>query len=199
MAKKQGRGASAPDGIVTPPFVLSFNDLYDVSDLSGEYEVTMLFDEDKVDLSNMKNNLRQAAEELWGNKKPSKLLSPFADGDELFEKKGWESVQGKTVVKAKSQTQPGVFSYPDMTPITDPKEIYSGCLCRAVVHGYAYDNMYAKGVRFNLVSIQKLRDGQRIGGGPRVNSQAKLDEAGDADLSAFDDMNDMDVHDMDFM
>lgn len=196
MKKKQGRGASAPDGIVTPPFVLSFNDLYDVSDLSGEYEIMMLFDEDKVDLSAMKQNLREAAEDLWGNKKPAKLLSPFTNGDELFEQKGWESVQGKTVVKAKSGTQPAVFDA-NMIPITDPQEIYSGCLCRAVLHGYAYDNMYNKGVRFNLVSVQKLRDGQRLGGGPRVNSQEKLSEAGDADLSAFDDM-DFAARDMDF-
>ena len=194
--KKQGRGASAPDGIVTPPFVLSFNDLYEVSDLSGEYEITMLFDENKVDIGAMKQNLKAAAEVLWGNRKPSKMLNPFLDGDELFEKKGWEAVQGKAVVKAKSGTQPAVFDE-DMNPIPDPKQIYSGCLCRAVLQGYAYDNTYAKGVRFNLASIQKLRDGQRLGGGPKINSQEKLGSAGDADLSAFDDM-DFETKDMDF-
>jgi len=197
MAKKQGRGASAPDGIVTPPFILSFSDLYDVSSVSGEYEITMLFDEDKVDLANMRGNLREAADELWGNKAPKTLASPFIDGDELYEKKGWESVQGKTVVKAKSQNQPGVVDI-DGAPITDPKEIYAGCLCRAVLHGYAYDNQFKKGLRYNLVTVQKLRDGQRLGGGPRINSQEKLSEAGEVDLSKFDDYDDYDDTGADF-
>lgn len=48
--------------------------------------------------------------------------------------------------------------------ITDPGELYSGCYGRAAINFYAYSRNGKKGISAGLLSIQKLHDGEALGG-----------------------------------
>ena len=72
-----------------------------------------------------------------------------------------------------------------MTPVIDPDDIYSGCICVASVTAFAYDQAGNKGVSFFLNSVLKLRDGDRLGGGGGGGSaESDFAEAG-IDAAAF--------------
>ena len=49
-------------------------------------------------------------------------------------------------------------------PITDPGEVYSGCYGRAAINFYGYNSNGKKGISAGLQSIQKLHDGEPLGG-----------------------------------
>lgn len=49
-------------------------------------------------------------------------------------------------------------------PITDALEVYSGCYGRASINFYGYNRNGKKGISAGLLSIQKLTDGDPLGG-----------------------------------
>lgn len=87
------------------------------------------------------------------------IMSPWHDGAEK-EQEGY----GPDFVyaAASSKRRPGLI---DATKdvITDPSLFYGGCFARATVTIYAYDNK-RKGVGLGLRNIQKVRDGEALGG-----------------------------------
>ena len=56
-----------------------------------------------------------------------------------------------------------------MNEILDESEIYSGCYGKVSLRAFAYDQKGNKGVSFGLQNVQKVRDGESLGG--RVNPQ----------------------------
>jgi hypothetical protein len=53
----------------------------------------------------------------------------------------------------------------ELNPIIDADEFYSGCYGRASIEFYPYQVGVAKGIACGLGNIQKLEDGERLGGG----------------------------------
>jgi hypothetical protein len=49
-------------------------------------------------------------------------------------------------------------------PITDPAELFSGCFGRAAINFYGYSRNGKKGISAGLQSVQKLHDGEPLGG-----------------------------------
>ena len=53
----------------------------------------------------------------------------------------------------------------NVQPITDESQVYSGCYGRVSVNFYAFNTNGNRGVAAGLGNIQKLRDGEALGGG----------------------------------
>ena len=51
-------------------------------------------------------------------------------------------------------------------PIIDPDDVYSGCYVNMAVEFYAYSNSGNKGIGASLIGVQKVKDGDRLGGEP---------------------------------
>jgi hypothetical protein len=51
-----------------------------------------------------------------------------------------------------------------MSSIIDPSEFYSGCFGRASITFYAYNAQGSKGIACGLNNLQKLEDGEALGG-----------------------------------
>jgi hypothetical protein len=51
-----------------------------------------------------------------------------------------------------------------MNEIIDPNEVYSGCYGRVSVTLYPYNTNGSKGIAYGLQNVQKLTDGDRLGG-----------------------------------
>jgi len=71
--------------------------------------------------------------------------------------------------------------YADKTPITEPKELFSGCYGRAIINFYVYDTNGNKGISAGLNGLMKLYDGEPLGGGVVTDSDWDDDWEDDAD------------------
>lgn len=187
--------------LITPRFRLSYPHLFKPQAPKGssklKYSATMLFSK-KVDLMgttpdgkprSLKAAIKNAKIAAFGPDKtkwPQGIASPIVDGDDpkYADKEGYKD---HWVIKASTgeDQRPSVVG-PDMTPITDPNEIYPGCYARAYVFARVYEYMGKCGVHFILDHVQKLGDGKSFGGKKPVESvfspmNVEEDEAEDSD------------------
>lgn len=189
--------------VLTPEFRASYPAVFKPrkNDLNGkdEFDIVMLFPKD-ADLSGLKAAAKAAIKKKWGDKPPAGLRSPFRDQGEKQAKSGdglaAGHVEGAIFIRAKSTMAPGVVG-PRKDPATgkleelDERSFYAGCYARAKVNAYAYDNKGNKGVAFGLRNVQKLRDGESLGGGfsrPEDDFDAVETGDGPAEGSSTDDI-----------
>lgn len=94
---------------------------------------------------------------------------PLRDGDkpnDSGEPRGPEFA-GHWFIAAKASTKRKPFVVDgNLQPIIDESEIYSGCYINAAVQFFAYENSGNKGISASLVGVQKVKDGERLGGQP---------------------------------
>lgn len=157
------------DIVMTPEFRVSFPAVFKPKRQKGDatsepkYGLTMLFPKG-ADLSKLKAAAQEVVKEKWGDKPPKNLRSPFRDqGEKEYE--GYE--EGAVFVSASSKQKPGLVDR-QRQDIIDETEFYPGCYARATVRAFAYDNNGNKGVAFGLNNVQKLRDGDPLGGRTRA-------------------------------
>lgn len=159
------------DIVMTPEFRVSFPAVFkprvqqndDGSPGTPKYELTMLFAKG-ADLSKLKAAAQEAVREKWGDKPPKNLRSPFRDqGDKELE--GYEA--GAFFIRATSIQKPGLVDR-WREDIIDETEVYAGCYARATLRAFTYEKKGNKGVAFGLNNIQKLRDGDPLGGRTRA-------------------------------
>ena len=157
--------------------------------LSGdkeEYSVTLLIPKkDKAGVAKIREAIGAAMDkgisEKWRGKKPKKLWSPLRDGDE---EKADEHPEYTDMyfINAKSTTKPLVIDR-DKDEILDSTEVYSGCYGRASITFFPFSSNGNDGVGCGLNAIQKLADGDPLGG-----TRASANE--------FDDLDDDDEEDL---
>ena len=93
---------------------------------------------------------------------------------------------GKTVpayakayfITANSASAPGIVDA-DRQPILERSEVYSGVYGRASINLYAFNSNGNKGIACGLNNLQKLRDGEPLGGKSRAEDDFASDEEDD--------------------
>ena len=131
-----------------------------------KYSVSVLIPKsDETTVRKINEAINAAIEEgiaKFGGKKPnaSAIKLPLRDGD--LERDD-EAYKGHYFINANSVTAPQIVD--TMTnPILDRNEVYSGCYGRVSLNFYAFNSNGNKGVACGLGNIQKLRDGEPLGG-----------------------------------
>lgn len=104
----------------------------------------------------------------------SVLKTPLRDGD--AERPDDEAYANAYFVNANSATAPGIVDA-DRQEIIDRSEVYSGVYGRASINFYAFNSNGNKGIACGLNNLQKIRDGEPLGG----KSRAEDDFAGEED------------------
>lgn len=94
----------------------------------------------------------------------SVLKTPLRDGD--TERPDDEVYANAYFVNANSATAPGIVDA-DRQPILDRSEVYSGVYGRASINFYAFNSNGNKGIACGLNNLQKIRDGEPLGGKSR--------------------------------
>lgn len=95
----------------------------------------------------------------------SVLKTPLRDGD--AERPDDEAYANAYFVNANSATAPGIVDA-DRQPILDTSEVYSGVYGRASINFYAFNSNGNKGIACGLNNLQKIRDGEPLGGKSRA-------------------------------
>ena len=97
----------------------------------------------------------------WGGKIPGNLKTPLRDGD--IDRPDDEAYKGCYFFNANSRQAPQVVDG-KVQPIIDQSEVYSGCYGRVSVTFYGYNSNGNRGIAAGLGNIQKLKDGEPLGG-----------------------------------
>lgn len=95
----------------------------------------------------------------------SVLKTPLRDGD--AERPDDEAYANAYFVNANSSTAPGIVDA-DRQPILERSEVYSGVYGRASINFYAFNSNGNKGIACGLNNLQKIRDGEPLGGKSRA-------------------------------
>lgn len=95
----------------------------------------------------------------------SVLKTPLRDGD--AERPDDEAYANAYFINANSATAPGIVDA-DRQPILDRSEVYSGVYGRASINFYAFNSNGNKGIACGLNNLQKIRDGEPLGGKSRA-------------------------------
>ena len=115
----------------------------------------------------------------WGGKIPPNLKLPLRDGD--IDRPEDEAYAGCYFLNANSRQAPQVVDS-RVEPILDQSEVYSGCYGKLSVTFYAYNTNGNRGIAAGLGNIQKLRDGESLGG--RAKASEEFDSVQDEDFLA---------------
>ena len=131
-----------------------------------KYSVSVLIPKDDKETIDAINAAIDAAIEdgiaKFGGKKPKReaIKLPLRDGD--IERDD-EAYKNHFFVNANSTTPPQIVDK-RVNPILDIEDVYSGCYARVSLNFYAFNSNGNKGVACGLGNIQKIRDGEYLGG-----------------------------------
>lgn len=89
------------------------------------------------------------------------LKTPLRDGD--AERPDDEAYANSYFINANATTAPGIVDA-DRNPILTRSEVYSGVYGRASISFYAFNSNGNKGIACGLNNLQKVRDGEPLGG-----------------------------------
>ena len=153
---------------VIVPCRLSYLHCWEPDSVNGgdpKYSVSAIVPKsDTKTLEAIKVSIEQAKKDSatkWGGKIPGNLKTPLRDGD--IERPDDEAYKGCYFFNANSRQAPQVVNS-KVQPILDQSEVYSGCYGRISVTFYGYNSNGNRGIAAGLGNIQKLKDGEALGG-----------------------------------
>ena len=150
---------------------LSYAHVWETVSVNGgaeKYSVSVLIPkDDKETIEAVEKAIDAAIEEgisKFGGKKPNKaaIKIPLRDGD--IERDD-EAYKNHYFLNANSTTAPQVVDKA-VKPILDRGEVYSGCYARVSLNFYAFNSNGNRGIACGLGNIQKIKDGEPLGGRP---------------------------------
>ncbi|OPZ88317.1 MAG: hypothetical protein BWY74_03194 [Firmicutes bacterium ADurb.Bin419] len=168
--------------VVTGVVRLSYANVWEPKSINGgaeKYSVSLIIPKSDTKTINAINEAVNAAIEegkgKFGGKVPNKaaLKLPLRDGDSEREDEAYKNCY---FVNANSTAAPQIVDR-EVNPILDRSELYSGVYARVSINFYSFNSNGNKGVACGLGNIQKIRDGEPLGG----KSNAADDFATEAD------------------
>ena len=173
MENTANKNAVNPAKVITGVCRLSYANIWQAKSINGgapKYSASVLIPKsDTKTVAKVKAAIQAAYEEGEGKLKghgktaPSlaSLKTPLRDGD--TERPDDEAYAGHWFINANSNTAPGVVDA-NREPIYDTSEIYSGVYARVSLSFYAFNSNGNRGIACALQNIQKVRDGEALGG-----------------------------------
>lgn len=172
--------------VTTGKVRLSYAHLFEPHAIDGnepKYSVSVIIPKsDKETLQAIKEAVNEAKEQgksKWGGKVPANVKTPLRDGD--VDREGDEAYAGCYFLNANSKNKPGIVDI-NVQPILDATEVYSGCYARLTLNFYAYNANGNKGIAAGLGNVQKLADGEPLGGFTRAEDDFDAIESAEDDF-----------------
>ena len=155
----------------------SYANVWEPKSINGgapKYSVSLIIPKSDTKTVTAVTNAIQAAydegqSKLKGNSKSVPALSaiknPLRDGD--AERPDDEAYKDSYFINANSATAPGIVDAARQ-PILERSEVYSGVYGRASINFYAFNSNGNKGIACGLNNLQKISDGEPLGGKTRA-------------------------------
>lgn len=162
----------------------SYANLWEAKSINGgtpKFSVSLIIPKsDTVTVQKVRNAIQAAYEEgqakLRGNGRTvpplTAIKTPLRDGD--TERPDDPAYAGCYFINANSATAPGIVDA-DCNPILTRSEVYSGVYGRASINFYAFNSNGNKGIACGLNNLQKIRDGEPLGGKTSAASDFAMD------------------------
>ena len=166
----------------------SYANVWEAKSINGgkpKFSVSLIIPkDDTATVNKIKAAIQSAYEEgqskLKGSGKTVPALSilktPLRDGD--LERPDDEAYKNAYFVNANSPHKPGVVDG-NRQEIIDTSELYSGIYGRASITFYAFNSNGNKGIACGLNNLQKLRDGEPLGGRTRAEDDFATEDDDD--------------------
>ena len=178
-----------PTKVITGPQTRwSYANVWDAKSINGgapKYSVSLIIPKsDTKTVEKIKAAIQAAYEEgqskLKGNGKSVPALSviktPLRDGD--TERPDDETYKNCYFINANSATAPGIVDA-DRNPIMERSEVYSGVYGRASISLYAFNSNGNRGIACGLNNLQKISDGEPLGGKARAEDDFDTEDDDD--------------------
>ena len=155
--------------VVTGIVRLSYANVWEATSINGgtpKYSVSLIIPKSDTKTIDAINAAVDAAikdgASKFGGKIPNKaaLKLPLRDGDT---ERDDEAYKDSFFVNANSTTAPQIVDRA-VQPILDRAEVYSGCYARVSINFYAFNSNGNRGIACGLGNIQKVSDGDPLGG-----------------------------------
>ena len=158
---------------ITIPARLSYANIWSPNE-NDKYSCSLIIEKDEKVLERIEKAIAAAIEQgknklaNSNGKVPPTIKKPLRDAD--AEGKEDAAYKGKFWLNATSKLKPQIVDR-SVEPILDPDEVYSGCYCNVSVNFYAFSVDGNKGIACGLGNIQKVKDGERLGGGKTAKDE----------------------------
>lgn len=174
--------------ITGPKTRWSYANVWDPKSINGgtpKFSVSLIIPKsDKKTVEAIKAAIQVAYEEgeskLKGSGKTVPALSviktPLRDGD--AERPDDPVYADAYFINANSATAPGIVDA-DLNPILDRSEVYSGVYGRASINLYAFNSNGNRGIACGLNNLQKIADGEPLGGKSRAEDDFSTEDDDD--------------------
>ena len=151
----------------------SYANVWEPKSINGgtpKYSVSLIIPKsDTKTVEKIRAAIKAAYEEgeskLKGNGRAVPALEAIKIGD--LERPGDDAYKDSFFVNANSATKLGIVDA-DCQHIIELSEVYSGVYGRASISFYAFNSNGNKGIACGLNNLQKIRDGEPLGGKPRA-------------------------------
>lgn len=159
-----------PAKVVTGVVRLSYANVWEPKSINGgaeKFSVSLIIPKaDAKTLGAIQKAIDAAIEEgrgKFGGKIPSKaaLKLPLRDGD--IDRPDDEAYANCYFVNANSSSAPEIVDM-SLNPVLNRSEVYSGVYARVSINFYAFNSNGNRGIACGLGNIQKVRDGEPLGG-----------------------------------
>ena len=170
--------------VVTNEVRLSYANVWEPKSINGgtaKYSCSIIIPKSDTETAEAVNAAIEAAlnEGLakFGGKIPPRgaLKLPLRDGDT---ERDDDAYRGCWFVNANSTTPPQVVDK-YVRPITDHSEIYSGVYARVSIAFYAFNSNGNRGIACGLNNLQKISDGEPLGGKARAEDDFDTEDDDD--------------------
>lgn len=174
--------------ITGPESRWSYANVWEPKSINGgapKYSVSLIIPKsDTKTVEKIKAAIKAAYDEgqgkLKGNSRTvpalSVLKTPLRDGD--TERPDDSVYANSYFINANSASAPGIVDA-DCQPIIDRSEVYSGVYGRASINFYAFNSNGNKGIACGLNNLQKIKDGEPLGGKSRAEDDFSTEEDDD--------------------
>ena len=174
-----------PTKVVTGVVRLSYANVWEPKSINGgaeKYSVSLIIPKaDTKTLGAIQKAIDSAIEEgrgKFGGKVPSKatLKLPLRDGD--VDRPDDEAYTNCYFVNANSSSAPEIVDK-SLNSVLNRSEVYSGVYARVSINFYAFNSNGNRGIACGLGNIQKVRDGEPLGGKTSAADDFTSDYDGD--------------------
>ena len=155
-----------------------------------KYKCLLLIDKsDKASVTKIERAIKaveaKMITEKYAGKAPKKAIpNTFNDGDEDKESEEYED---RHYINVWKYNKPTVVDR-KLRPITDPEDLYSGCVANVAIDFYYYWGDESKGITASLEAIQKIGDGEPLGAS-RVKAEDVFNEIEEDEDEEYDDLD----------